>query len=276
MLKKFGFFVVVVTSLLVSSQAFAQRSLMADFGDNYASDGQNWFIDPTTAFGFQPPATIPFALDFGSGPMTGLQAAPNFVGQGVFYDSLGNALPDTIDVAKAALPWDPSTTNYEKGAGMIDRSYVDNYAFDPLNESPLQAFRLFWNRVCRPNDTTCANDTDMSQFQAVFFYLSDEAFVLQFNYGDYATTNVDVGFALGSNVDSILTGGTVSGNGSEFCFANGKAMQFSSTAACLAAASGGSTSVPEPDVASLLALGGLGLALRRVATRRRASRTAVA
>ncbi len=275
MLKRFALFVFVVTSLLASGHAFAQRSLMADFGDNYASDGQNWFNDPTTAFGFTPPAAIPFALDFGSGPITGLKAAPNFVGQAVFYDSLGNLLPDSINVAKATLPWNPQGS-YEKGAGMVDRSYLDNYVYDPLSPSPLQAFRIFWNGVCRTGDTTCASDTQGSQFQAVFFYLSDEAFVLQLNYGVFATTNVDVGFTLGDNVDSIFTNATLSGNGPEYCFADGHQMSFTSSAACLAAASGSTTSVPEPDVASLLALGGLGLALRVVATRRRASRAAAA
>lgn len=255
--KVFGW---IVSALLVSfggiSSAQAGMVILVDQGDNYASDGQRWplIVPPVPLFG-----SISFPLDFGSGPVTGRFFVIDPLGQVRFTDSNGVDTGDFISVLFGSSTYTPQN-NISHALGALDPSLIDSTLAPAFNDfsKHLNAYRFLFNFVCPSSTPSCSG----LQFEAVLAQLTDEAFVLQFNYGaNDPVPGATAGFHIGANTTSFP--GPYSNVGPDYCFNQGVASSFTTIAACRGVAA----VLPEPAPLWLLA-GGLAL-LAASRTRRR-------
>ncbi len=239
-------FVVCAASFLANS-AHAGLDLELDQGDNYASDGQRWpiIVPPVPLFG-----SIPFPLDFGSGPVSGRFVFIDPHGQVRFTDSSAVDTGDFISILFGADPYAPRD-NISQALGALDPSLIDSTLAPAFNDfsKHLNAYRFLFNFVCPSSSPSCSG----LQFEATVVELTAEAFVLQFNYGtNDPVPGATAGFHIGANTVSFP--GPYSDAGPDFCFSRGVASRFTTIAAC----SGAAAAVPEPAPLWLLA-GGLTL-----------------
>jgi hypothetical protein len=266
----------IAASLMTASSAFAGGKELVDQGDNYINDGQQWpvlgALEPLVG-------SIPFALNFGSGAVSGRTFFLDPHGRLDFTTDISGTT-NTGDFVNILFNTTPSTNgqftprlNITNDVGLLDPSVIDSTLASHFDNKALglDAYRFWFTGVCPTNDASCSG----LDFQAVFVHLTDNAFVLEFNYGTNFFDSLDptseflAGFQIGSNTASFNNG--FSGTGPDFCFNNGVASNFTTIANCVGTTS---TTVPEPDVRSLVLLGGLLLAACGVLRRRQPTQRA--
>ncbi len=257
--RAFSIAVVAFAASFVVDSAHAGQILELDQGDNYATDGQRWplIVPPVPLFG-----SIPFPLDFGSGPVSGRFFVIDPRGQVRFTDSSGVATGDFISILFGADPYTPRD-NISHALGALDPSLIDSTlapAFSDFSKH-LNAYRFLFNFVCPSSNPSCSG----LQFEATLVELTTEAFVLQFNYGNNdPVPGATAGFHIGAN--TVLFPGPYSKVGPDYCFNHGVASSFTTIAACRGAAA----VIPEPAPLWLLA-GGLALLVASCTRRRGAT-----
>lgn len=271
----------IAASLMTASSAFAGGKELVDQGDNYINDGQQWpvlgALEPLVG-------SIPFALNFGSGATAGRTFFLDPHGRLDFTTDISGTT-NTGDFVNILFNTTPSTNgqftprlNITNDVGLIDPSVIDSTLASQFGDKTkgLAAYRFWFTGVCPTNDADCSG----LDFQAVFVHLTDNAFVLEFNYGSNffdagdPTSEFLAGFGIGSNAVSSTTDSAFSGfstTGPDFCFNNGVSSNFTTIANCVGTTS---TTVPEPDVRSLVLLGGLLLAACGVLRRRQTTQRA--
>ena len=254
--------------LVASPSARAGRDVFVDIGDNYSGDGQMWpdFASlPTGLVG-----SIDFALDFGSGAATNRfffldpHGQIQFVTDATASTNTGDVIKPLLNAAQYA-----PRSNIGWAKGLIDPSLLDATLAPQFGDKSqgLALYRFLWNFVCPTTDPSCSG----LQFEATLVHLTDEAFVLQFNYGfNDPITGVTTGFTIGTNSRSFS--GPFADTGPDYCFNRGVLSDFTTIKACVGSTS---TTVPEPDAMSLLLLGGVGL-IAGLKARRRSRKTLLA
>lgn len=270
MVRIFGLIASAAVSLVLignAAPAHAGGMILVDQGDMYSTTGQKWPFFPATVP--EPNlTTIPFALNLGSGAAANRQVFDNPHGQLQFGNGSGN--PSTGDYINILYNPNPTSAgqftpglNITHDLGLVDPSVIDPSASPQFGDTSkgLQAYRFLFNFVCPGNDVNCGSPL---QFEAIFFYLTDDKFILEFNYGggnffpnNNPFSQYQIGYQIGSSGYVNLTGLTNGvQSGPDFCFSSGVATRFTSVAACRA---GTTAVVPEPGVISLLFMGGLAL-----------------
>ena len=267
-----------VMSIVVPLSASAGRIEAADgafdnvAGSNYSFDGQFWQgpESPSSIINPAPGTIFNMALDFGSGPVTGLKFRFFQTGRVEFLTSNGVPNGDYIEPFGLSGGYSNIYANSKFTNGLLAPIYLTattfpNGTFDPVNG--LQAFRFQWQGIC-PNsqiniNNGLCNPNGFLNFQALLIATDSENFQLQFNYqndaGSIPSDLVKAGsFKFGTNT------GTYSGpfvdTGPNFCFHNG----------VLLASCTGTSAIPEPGTVPLAALGAVmfGIAWRRGRRRR--------
>jgi hypothetical protein len=240
---KAGLFMVLVAALALPFDANA-RTIRVDSGTGgYPISGQAWF--PDAALGAVPflSGTLPFAINFGTGPQTSFCLRAN--GQIGFSGDCGavqapNALLQPLVQLPVAVDWiyDPAaSTIFDEGSITYTEGHFARVPpFPPdFNDAP-DAVRFTWN------DVTCAACQGLTyQFQAVLIDVGNGDFDLELNYGFNAVPAglAFAGFSLGSNLVQ-LSGPISAERDFDFQFRNGVLVN--------------GTPVPEPGVLGLLAL----------------------
>lgn len=210
-----------------STPAVAGIEIEIDQGNVYSTRGQSWpvIVPPVPLFG-----QIPFAIDIGSGPQTGLYFIVDQRGSVIFTDSTAVPNLGQIDILRNTVQWTPRD-NVTFGVGALDPNWIDPTVAPQYGDfsKHLDAIRfLFLFPVCPSNDLGCSGFS----FEATIARLNDAAFVLQFNYGQNIDpiSGVTAGFNINGQTASF--GGPYSDVGPDYCFVRGVASRFTTIAAC--------------------------------------------